>query len=352
MNDEWKNAPRGFSSHSSFIIHYSSLPSPPAARQAFTLIELMVTIIIIAILAALFLGALQQAQQAANIANTQSLINKLHAQIMLRYESYRTRRLPIDTSGLTTQQAAAHRLHAMRELMRMELPDRWTDVEISTLAGRPQVRRNVNNTTTIATPAVCQTYYRRWKDLRTQSNGAFPTAQYEDAECLYMIITTGHSDDVAGNEQFRDGDIGDADGDGAPEFHDAWGSPIRFLRWAPGFVSDVQPQDPIKNHDPFDPLKLQMSPLTQTSAYALFPLIYSAGPDRASDIQHPPVDAQGFAKASATFNFTLPNAIGYSFLIYDPFNSSVSSVGGPFDDDGDGQDGSADNIHNHTIGVQ
>jgi prepilin-type N-terminal cleavage/methylation domain-containing protein len=106
---------------------------PINVRRGFTLVELLVTIAIIAILAGIVLVAAQAAQQAANRANTQALISKLHGQMMIRYESYRTRRLPISTApingfGLNGQQAALHRLNAVRELMRMELPDRYSDL--------------------------------------------------------------------------------------------------------------------------------------------------------------------------------------------------------------------------------
>jgi hypothetical protein len=49
-----------------------------------------------------------------------------------------------------------------------------------------------------------------------------------------------------------------------------------WLRFAPGFLppySDIQTGDPIKDHDPFDPRRVE------AGAFKLTPLIYSAGPD-------------------------------------------------------------------------
>ena len=56
-----------------------------------------------------------------------------------------------------------------------------------------------------------------------------------------------------------------SDNDGMPEILDPWGTPIRFLRWAPGFRSSMQVGDiaastdgdaGLGNGDPFDPLKI------------------------------------------------------------------------------------------------
>ena len=97
-------------------------------RRAFTMMELLVVVVIIAILAAMVLGALQMARQAAREAATKATIAKLNNIIMQRYESYLTRRVPINTSGMAPSVAATNRLAALRDLMRMEMPERWSDI--------------------------------------------------------------------------------------------------------------------------------------------------------------------------------------------------------------------------------
>lgn len=90
-------------------------------------------------------------------------------------------------------------------------------------------------------------------------------------------------------EQFRSDEIGDVDRDGAPEFLDGWSNPLAFLRWAPaassplasgsaGINSPVQIADPIRQHDPFDPLRVD------AGGFALYPLIISSGPDGLSGL--------------------------------------------------------------------
>ena len=54
-----------------------------------------------------------------------------------------------------------------------------------------------------------------------------------------MVITIACGDGEA-RTLFHESNIGDTDGDGAPEFLDGWGHPINFLRWAPGFDSEIQ----------------------------------------------------------------------------------------------------------------
>jgi hypothetical protein len=145
-----------------------------------------------------------------------------------------------------------------------------------------------------------------------------------------MIVTMGVEDNSLGTDNISLNDIGDVDDDGMPEFIDAWGNPISFLRWAPGFESDLQPDDVPDNPsvpgsigfqrdsavrpDPFDATRIDRYPQegfvdsngdgSHTTGelffdfngngsrdtnlpprgFQLFPLIYSAGPDEAQDI--------------------------------------------------------------------
>jgi len=92
-----------------------------------------------------------------------------------------------------------------------------------------------------------------------------------------MVIRGGFADPaIVGH--FREDEFGDKDNNGAREFIDGWGNPIRFLRWAPAFISRYQP-DPgaaadTRTHDSFDPRG--RDPLARTT---LFPLIFSTGAD-------------------------------------------------------------------------
>src|SRR6478752_7722253 len=114
-------------SHSQFRIPHSG----------FTLVELLVVITILSILASMVLFALASSAEAARVAKTKTTINKLHALIMAKYESYKTRRVPVDVKAVATQRMytngptgwARARLDVIRELMRMEMPDGFTDID-------------------------------------------------------------------------------------------------------------------------------------------------------------------------------------------------------------------------------
>ena len=107
-------------------------------RSGFTLIELLITVAIIGIMASMVLFALYCAGEASKTAKTRSLVTKLANVINAKMDAYQTRRVPIVIPPETTslQLTAKYRLDALRDLMRLEMPDRWTDVIDVPSAGR------------------------------------------------------------------------------------------------------------------------------------------------------------------------------------------------------------------------
>ena len=109
-------------------------------RQAFTLVELLVVITIITILASTALFTLYGVREDVRETRTRTVIAKINELIMEKWESYRTRAVPIRIpAGTNPRMAAAMRLNAIRELMRMELPDRVTDLRMVTVPPPPDL---------------------------------------------------------------------------------------------------------------------------------------------------------------------------------------------------------------------
>jgi prepilin-type N-terminal cleavage/methylation domain-containing protein len=241
------------------------------SRPGFTLIELLVTISIIAILTSMVFGALSVVRKTAAEAATRATIAKLHNIIMRRYESYLTRRVPLNLSNLPPAQAAEDRLYAIRDIMRMEMPERSQDINSDPIE-LPNSKQKVPRS------ALATLFYKRLNnpalDPRNTTNGVDNGA----SELLYLIVNMGSPEEMG---QFSQSEIGDTNGNGWPEFLDGWGRPIFFLRWAPGFTpySDIQKWDPAPSstvtqaryHDPFDPR------MADPPAFHLIPLIYSGG---------------------------------------------------------------------------
>lgn len=275
-------------------------------RAGFTLVELLITISIISILVTMSMGALFMAQESARYERTQGLIGKLHNVVIDRWESYRMRRLPFLLTPTPLVQ-----LQGVRDVMRMEMPDRYEDLLFD-----PTIPNSLPQgmPAAVKETGLRHNYLRRVDAARKKYNAANNTAwgdsqvfiqnvllvnnPHQSAECLYMFILGSMPADE--RAEFKDKDYADTNGNFMPEFIDAWGHPIHFLRWAPGFLSDVHLRDPIDHHDPFDPYSLQMGGPGITNAkgypaatlygsestpsewgFAMLPLIFSAGPDGA-----------------------------------------------------------------------
>jgi prepilin-type N-terminal cleavage/methylation domain-containing protein len=356
---------------------------PQHSRPGVTLIELMIAIMIISILAAAVLGVAAVAGETAREAKTRNIVARIHTLLMEHYGTFASRRIKfrktygankgveeqIDTEFETTQGQPGYmpgnsvrrnaarseaRLYAMRELMLMEVPDRWSDVYLADLGalqpGQPFYygqRTELSNL-----------YLRRYLQLN-------PTKESESAECLYLVIMNACGDGES-RTLFPESNIGDTDGDGAPEFIDGWGHPISFLRWAPGFNSDVQLSAEQLNamsaleqtnaiagdHDPFDLYRVD------SQAFRLIPLVYSNGRDETSGVDHEDSYVTWRTTASNSMNFNTsdptkplisspqltPYVTGTPPAYPLKFFGSPDSVGGT--------KASTDNINNHLIGTR
>jgi hypothetical protein len=282
-------------------------------------VELMVVIVIISILSSLMLAGLAVAQSRSKADKTRSTIRKLHEIVVPQYESFLRRRVPFSTLGssnnaLTT---GTNRLIAIRTIALYEMPDSWADVATTGTA-------NTLASGTIPSYA--------WTGV-TRGYGAARTAtlsaQHRSAECLFMIVSRGQPEPDA-MEQFRHDELGDTDGDGAFEFLDGWGRPISFMRWPTGFVSPyslIQVNDPVNRHDPFDSLKLE------AAAFALTPLIYSAGPDGEDGV----VQLNSWTGANLAAIFAVTNGAAPPQRPGEPTTSTTSA---------------SDNITNHDLNTR
>jgi len=346
-----------------------------AARPGFTMVELMVTVTIIGILAGLAYGTLQMARETAKVAQTKTTVSKLHQIIIARYESYRTRRVPLSRSQIdliittnswpeNSRSVARVRLNGLRDLMRMEMPDRWSDVTTYDQANDVADPSVVCLVPGMTRPALSYRYMRGfWQAYSRLVSQGLSSEQalnrvevWGAAELLYMIVM--NSPEAA--DQFNPNEIGDYDNDGLREFHDGWGLPIRFLRWPAGFVpanaffppnqadweypadTELQTGNPTADPDPFDPLGVG-------GGYALYPLIYSAGPDGIFDINIGKKEVSG-QEVTQEYQLTSDGELspyvedGLGHLIGRPLDAKT-----PAGEPNNEQPDHFDNIHNHRL---
>lgn len=237
-------------------------------RRGFTLTELMIVIMIIGIMAGLALSAISAAAELAREQRTRAILAKLDQLIMDKYEAYRTRAVPLslsmrrptDPNDQTPQRTASmNRLTGIRELMRLELPDRISDLcnvnELGDLGAAtsdgnfyldfPNFTTQAQATNIRSIPSVTRAYKRHVQRVVNYERSIRPantyngwSVQHQGSECLFLILSQIHDGDKHSVDYFYPEEIGDTDGDGMKEILDGWGQPIEFVRWAPGFVTN------------------------------------------------------------------------------------------------------------------
>src|SRR5690606_19018944 len=131
-------------------------------------------------------------------------------------------------------------------LMRMEMPDRMTDLRlpngsvaspVTITASAIAYERDIATGALLplqpvpravlwSTPSLFLTYHAKIS--------ATWTAEHQSSECLYLIMSTSTVNGVSAIDLLSPVDIEDTDGDGMPEIVDAWGNPISWVRWPAG----------------------------------------------------------------------------------------------------------------------
>lgn len=318
------------------------------SRPSFTLVEMLIVLAIISILASAVLTAMYGVVEEAKVARTKAQVAKLHELIMSQLEGYGTRPIRLSIPSNTTENVvnlATTRLWAIRDLMRMEVPDRITDLNYpATPITMPKDPKFGGGTVTVtpSTPSKWRSHRRRagYASAATTIKPASWTYAFQGAECLYLTVASIRDGESTGLDYFQESEIGDVDGDGMREILDAWGRPIEFVRWAPGYVSELQPNDPAIAPDPFDPLGVDNRP-----TFRLVPLIFSPGPDGAYGV------AQDYDTnpSTAATDIDDPNFDHYISRNSSPPNDPYHTAPGLGNGFGDATPASFDNISNHLL---
>lgn len=283
---------------------------------AFTLIEVLVSILIVSMLAAMVTTAVQGVTRTAREARTRSIIAAIDSVIQEQYESYKYRPLPVEipiinpvesgtppvTYGYEVMgvEAARVRLIMRRDLLRMDFPDKRLDV-VSAASGNPAqapaaITAVANRTASAANGRILRDFVDNrlqtsviWNPPRKTelyrqrflSSGSTWTEEHEGAECLYLIMATTFVGGSPAIDAIPASNIGDLDGDGMPEILDGWGRPLGFIRWPAGYVDPTG----LTNRnvpDDFDPFQADFgfSVTGQTAPWSIRPLIVSSGSDQ------------------------------------------------------------------------
>lgn len=199
----------------------SALKHVPSRRQAgFTLVEVLVAIGLIVLLAGLLLATMRGVLGNAKESSTRVTLKKLQEILEQRATEFNiaesnapaSRRqepcLPVDAdSGL---KSIVERKRKFREAF----PQRYQDL-YDAFGNRTRLGQVFDV-----------------KYLSKAPSGVDET-NLDSAELLYLIVNEGttHGSETTDSDQFGAQEVTDTDGDGFPEFVDAWGQPLRFYRW-------------------------------------------------------------------------------------------------------------------------
>jgi len=230
------------------------------ARRAYTLVELLVAITIMLVLVGIVAAGAASARTSSKRQATQLLIGKLNTIIQQQFATYASRGAP--ASILTGSNKSAARGAYLRQMVTGDIPDSWGEV-----------RYMVSNTSQF-TSSPQRAYIGMWN--ARSAAGKTPSDSYGDAECLFMAVMQGGIANCLDCGELKTAEKGDVDNDGAFEFLDAWGNPIRYVLW-PG-----QLELPAGSGALFFSTDAPFAP--NAAGRTMRPLIFSGGPDQLNSV--------------------------------------------------------------------
>ncbi|MDC0326076.1 prepilin-type N-terminal cleavage/methylation domain-containing protein [bacterium] len=250
------------------------------SKTAFTLVEVLVVIVILSIMGAMVTTAVSGVTTTAKRSRTKTIISIVDSVLAEHYANLKYRQLPVEIPDLfipsgnanevgfevLASEAARVRLMMIRDLQRMEIPDRLSDITtapsqmyaatnqvlidnsgnvINTREQKNQRRimdvswfspfayyQNGSDTDNI--PSRLAAYRSRMPTGLTLNS---PEAlANQGAECLYLIMATSFVGGSPALEAIPSSNIGDTDNDGLREILDGWGNPLGFIRWPVGYA--------------------------------------------------------------------------------------------------------------------
>ena len=120
-----------------------------SSKTAFTLVEVLVVIVILSIMGAMVTTAVSGVTTTAKRSRTKTIISIIDSVLAERYANLKYRQLPVEIPDLfipsgnanevgfevLASEAARVRLMMIRDLQRMEIPDRLSDITITDVCG-------------------------------------------------------------------------------------------------------------------------------------------------------------------------------------------------------------------------
>ncbi|MFK8112772.1 MAG: type II secretion system protein [Rubripirellula sp.] len=228
-------------------------------RQAFTLVELLVTMVIAGLISSMVAIALTGAQKSARETRGRAFVDRLNMIALQLYEEESSRNFGGYSSIWTGESLNQSQLVWKRDWLRAALPQSKADVDAGsgrtgapavfpvrflTATGAANIPNLANNSPNIDRNLQSNQYRSRVVNTLSILSGtplnwdaayAAWSETHESAECLYLIFASRTLSGEPLLSQLRPRDIADTDGDGMPEIVDPWGEPVLWMRTPVGF---------------------------------------------------------------------------------------------------------------------